>query len=94
MFFLLKRLVYAFNTASGNILLEIHSSQEADDVFSSWYENILGTNTSVRKPSSPEQLNRSVLVRGVTVEIAEETTIEGLAQDFFNVMATRFVKRD
>ena len=45
--FLLKQLVYAFNTARGNIHLEFHSSQEADDVFSSWHENILGTNTSV-----------------------------------------------
>ena len=86
--------MYAFNTARGNIHLEFHSSQEADDVFISWHEIILGANTLVRKPSSPEQPNRSVLVRGVPVEIAEETIIDSLAQEFSNVRATRFVKRD
>ena len=93
-FFPFKRLVYACNTDRGNIHLEVHSSQEADDVFSSWQENVFGTNTSVRKPSSPEQPNRSVLVRGVHAEIAEITIVDSLAQDFSNIRATRFVKRD
>ena len=93
-FFPLKRLVYAFNTARGNIHLEFHSSQEAEDVFNSWHENNLGTNTSIRKPSSPEQPNRSVLVRGIPTEIAEETIIDNLAKDFSNVKATRFIKKD
>ena len=54
-FFPLKQLLYAFNTARGNIHLEFHSSQQADNVFSSWHEKILGTNTSVRKPSPIHQ---------------------------------------
>ena len=81
-FFPLERLVYAFNTARGNIHLEIHSSQIAEDVFSSWHENILSTNTSIRKPSSPEQPKRSVLVRGVSTGMAEEKIIDNFAQDF------------
>ena len=86
----------AFNTARVNIHLEFHSSQETDGVFffSSWHENIIGINTSVRKSSSPEQPNRSVLVRGVSAEIKEETVIDSLDEEFSNVRATCFVKRD
>ena len=86
--------MYAFNRFSGNNHLEFHSSQEAGDIFSSWDENILGNYTSFRKPSSPEQPNRSVLVRGVPTEIADETIFDNIAQEISNVKATRFVKRD
>ena len=91
--FPLKLLVYVFNTARGKFHLEFHSNQEAEDVFSSWHENILGTNT-FRKSFSPEQPNRSVLVRGFPTELAEESIIDNLALEFSNVKATRFVKRD
>ena len=84
----------AFNTAGGNIHLEFYSSQEAEDFFNSWHENFLGTDTSIRKPSSPEQPSRSVLVRGVATEIAEEAIFDNHAQELSNLKATRFVKRD
>ena len=85
--------MYAVNTARGSLHLNFHSSQEAEDVFSSWHENLLGNKTSITKPSFPEQLNRSVLVRGLPTEIAEETIIDNLAQEFSNFEDTRFVKR-
>ena len=89
-FLLLKWLVYASNTARGNIHLESHSSQHAENVSRFWHENILGTNTSIRTPSSPEQPNKSVLVRAVPTEIVEETIIDNRAQEF----STRFLKRN
>ena len=49
-FFLFKRLFHAFNTARGNIHLYFYSSQEAEDVFSSWHENILGTILQSKNP--------------------------------------------
>ena len=86
--------MYAFNTVRGNIHLELYSSQEAEEVFSTWHKSILGNNKSIRKPASPEQPNESVLVRGVPTEISEETITDNLAQDFSNVKATCFIKRD
>ena len=93
-FFPLKKLVFAFNTARGNIHLEFLTVEEAKEVLENWNSNCFGDNTTIRKASHPEKPLRAVLIRGVPIELSEKIIEEGLETDFPGVRAKRFIKKD
>ena len=91
--FPLKRLVFAFNTARGNIHLEFLTVEEADEVFNNWQPHFLGQNSVIRKASTQEKINKAEIIRHVPTD-KTETQIETDLAFNFNVKASRFVKKD
>ena len=91
--FPMKKLIVAVNTARGNIHLEFLNSQEADEVFSNWKADYLGTKTSIRKASARGE-QRNAVIKGVPKEIEEVHITEILQKKYPGISAKRFVKAD
>ena len=86
-------MVFAFNTARGNIHLEFLTVEEADEVFNNWQPHFLGQNSVIRKASTQEKINKAEVIRHVPTE-KTETQIETDLAFNFKVKASRFVKKD
>ena len=86
-------MIVAFNTARGNIHLEFLNSQEADEVFSNWKADYLGTKTSIRKASARGE-QRNAVIKGVPKEIEEVHITEILRKKYPGIYVKRFVKAD
>ena len=93
-YFPLKRLVYAFNTARGNVHLQFMSPEEASEVLNKWNENCFGEKTQIRKANQPERPLRAVLIRDVPTELSEQDIIDSIEETYPNSTAMRFVKKD
>ena len=91
--FPLKRLVFAFNTARGNIHQEFLTVEEADEVFNNWQPHFFGQNSVIRKASTQEKIKKAVIIRHVTTD-KTETQIETDLAFNFKVKASQFVKKD
>ena len=91
--FPLRKLVYAFNTARGNIHSEFLKAEKAEEVYHNWKPECLGQASQARKINSIEAPNKVVLINGVPTDI-EETEIERmLSSNYARLKAIRFVKK-
>ena len=94
--FPLKRLIQAFNTTKGNVLLEFVSKEEADEVFEKWKPEFLGDSTKIRRALSTEKPNpnRAVIIKKVPLDVNDEMIQSCLDTQFKDAKATRFIKTD
>ena len=93
-YFPLKRLVYAFNTARGNIHLQFMSPEEASEVLNKWKENCFDEKTQIRKVNQPERPLRAVLIRDIPTELSEQDIFDSIEETHPDSTATRYVKKD
>ena len=89
----MKKLVVPFNTASGNILLEFSTFQEANEVFSNWKSDYLGPKINIRKASSRSE-QKSAVIKGVPNDIGEVNIRKILRKKYPGIFVKRFIKAD
>ena len=83
-----------FNTARGNIHLQIMLPEEASEVLNKWNENCFGEKTQIMKANQPERPLRAVLIRDVPTKMSEQNIIDSIEETYPDSTATRFVNKD
>ena len=91
--FPLKILVYAFNTARGNIHLQFMSPKEALEVLNNWNKNCFGGKTQLSKANQPERPLRAILIRDVPTELSEQDKKDSIEEAYPDSTATRLVEK-
>ena len=73
--FPLTRLVFAFHTIRCNIHLEFFTKDEAEEVFTSWKSNFLGSETLIKKAVDPEKPDLSLRITSKACQTNSKTPI-------------------
>ena len=67
---------------------------EAEEVFTSWMSNFLGSETLIKKAVNPENTKINLLFKGEPTELKNSEIEKLLANYFEGIKASRFIKKD